>query len=121
LAEQKVAVLEVCGDLPLDEVNDRFVRQMRFFGPFGPENMEPVFVAKGVEVRDMRILKEAHLKLELRQGGTQLEAIGFGLAERWHQVNAKWIDIAYQPGFKSYKGRTSIQLRIKDIRKSQGQ
>ena len=72
--------LEISGQLSFAEITEKFIRQTRLFGPFGPGNMEPVWVAKNVEVRDLRILKEAHVRLFLAQAGVQFEAIGFGLA-----------------------------------------
>jgi len=111
--------LELSGQLSFADITEKFIRQTRLFGPFGPGNMEPVWVAKNVEVRDLRVLKEAHVRFFLAQAGVQIEAIGFGLARRWAQVDSTRIDIAFQPDLKHYRGKTSIQLKIKDFKASE--
>lgn len=114
--DQKAPLLEISGEIRLDELDERLVRQIRLFSPFGPGNMEPVWMAKDVEVRDLRILKEAHVRMMLAQGDAVLEAIGFGLAWRWAEVDSTRIDIAFQVDFKHYRDKTYIQLKLKDIR-----
>ena len=61
-------------------------------------------------------MKEEHVRFSLRQHGVSFEAIGFSLAHRWKEVDQLKLDIAYQPAFKTWKNRTYIQLKIKDIR-----
>ncbi|MEM6272127.1 MAG: single-stranded-DNA-specific exonuclease RecJ [Bacteroidota bacterium] len=114
--EQEVPRIRIAADLAFREINPRLIRLIRRFGPFGPANGEPVFVARDVEVVEVRILKEEHVRFLLRQHGASFEAIGFSLAYRWQEIDGLRLDIAYQPAFKTWKGRTYIQLKIKDIK-----
>lgn len=113
--EQRRPTLELAGRLDFQQLTERFIRQMRFFGPFGPENLEPIFYTEEVEVKDARILKENHLRLMLQQGALAFEAIGFNLSWKWKEPSPRKLKIAYQPDIKVWRGRQSIQLKLKDF------
>jgi single-stranded-DNA-specific exonuclease len=116
--EQMQPILDIAGDLPLREIDLRIIKHINKFGPFGPGNQEPVFMARNVALKDLRILKNLHLKLSLAQDGVTYDAIGFNLAYRWLEVNSTELDIAYQPEIQVYRGQTRVQLKLKDIRKA---
>lgn len=113
---QLMPELEIAHRLNFNEITGKFLRLMRLLAPFGPGNPEPVFLAEDVEVTDVRILKDEHVKLNVRQAGITLEAIGFNLARRWKEVNSLRIHLAYQADTRTWKGKTSIQLQIKDFK-----
>lgn len=100
----------------------RFYRILKQIGPFGPENKRPVFVSRAVkDTGGSRVLKEEHLKLVLMQDeypGLILNAIAFGQAEWFDTLKAGPIDIVYTLEENHWNGSSSLQLMIKDIRKS---
>ena len=98
------------------QIDSRYIRLLQRFGPFGPKNMTPVFVATNVEVIDAVVLKEKHLRLILKQSGQVFSAIGFNLAERWKEIDNLFLDVAFQPDFNTWKDKTTIHLKLKDIR-----
>jgi hypothetical protein len=52
--------------------------------PFGPENMKPVFIAKGVSNTGYsKIVKEQHIRFVLKQDGITLSGIGFKMADKF--------------------------------------
>lgn len=118
LPEHKIPKLKIASRLALREINPRLIRLIARFSPFGPGNAEPVFEARGVEVLEARVLKVDHVRFSLRQHGVTFEAIGFSLAHRWAEINELKLDIAYQPALKTWRGKTSIQLKLKDFRAS---
>jgi single-stranded-DNA-specific exonuclease len=118
LPDQLVPKQKIASLLEFPEINARLIRLIGRFSPFGPGNPEPVFEARDVEVLDARILKVDHVKFSLRQHGVTFEAIGFSMAHLWSKINELKLDIAYQPALKSYRGRTSIQLKMKDFKAS---
>lgn len=119
IAEDQLApTLEIAYELGFEYLNPKFIRLLKRFGPFGPENREPIFMTKGVAVRDCRILKEAHVRFMLEDRGIRMEAIGFGLAAKWEAINHLKLDIAWHVVEKTYRGITTIQLQLKDIRRS---
>ncbi|MEM7656364.1 MAG: hypothetical protein AAF399_09570, partial [Bacteroidota bacterium] len=124
LPEQRSPNLYIDHGVHFRELTDRFLRIMNRMAPFGPGNRRPVFQSSGVQVWHVKILKEAHLKLTLGQEDMLMEAIGFGLAEKWQQLigasefrpGRDFFDVAFQPIFNTWNQKTTINLRLKDIR-----
>ena len=98
----------------------KFYRVLKQFSPFGPDNMHPVFVSKNVEISgSARLLKDEHLKLKVMQADypdIEIDAIGFGLGEFYNQVQNKTFDIAYTIDENNWRGKSTLQLMIKDIK-----
>lgn len=116
--EQKLPILEIAHRLRFREITAKFIRLLNRLAPFGPGNMEPVFLAEEVTVKEVRILKEDHVKFMLVQDGMTFEGIGFNLARRWEAVNSLQLHVAYQPDIKRWKGNVYVQLRIMDFKAS---
>ena len=120
--EQTYPRIEIDAVLEFKDINPKFFRVLRQFGPFGPGNMKPNFATK--KVRDAgasRLVgKEAvHLKLSLLDHST--EQIVNGIAFRMHAYNdhlkaAKPLDICYTLEENHFNGNTSIQLMVRDIK-----
>ena len=104
-------------ELSLGEINDALLEDLNRLEPYGPGNPEPVFVAHGVTVASHRIVGENHLKLYVRQGQRGLPAIGFGMAETPLEVGMT-LDILFSPVRNEWNGNTSIQLRLRDLRRA---
>lgn len=100
----------------------RFYRILKQIAPFGPDNLRPVFVSRGVkDTGASRLLKDEHLKLSIFQSDypeLTMNAIGFGMAEFFPLVQEGLIDIVYTLEENHWNGSSSLQLMIKDIRKS---
>ncbi|GAB3499549.1 single-stranded-DNA-specific exonuclease RecJ [Spirosoma knui] len=109
-------------DLPLDfsEINDKLVRIVKQMGPFGPHNMQPVFMTEDVYLaNEPIIMKEKHLKISVRQQrtGHSLTAVGFGMAHFAHRLRAgQPFSICYQIEQNFFNGNMSLQLMLKDIK-----
>ncbi|MCH8203563.1 MAG: single-stranded-DNA-specific exonuclease RecJ [Candidatus Hydrogenedentes bacterium] len=105
--------------LALSEIDSDLLRAIDLLEPFGHESPAPVFASFGVQAvpGSLRVLRGGHLKLNLKHGGRAFAAIGFNLAERFaaHEL-AQEIDIAYRPKFNTWRGETTIQLELKDLR-----
>ncbi|GAB4037556.1 single-stranded-DNA-specific exonuclease RecJ [Spirosoma gilvum] len=109
-------------DLPLDfsEISDKLVRIVKQMGPFGPHNMQPIFMTEDVYLAgEPYIMKDKHLKITVRQGrsGHTLTAVGFGLARvAAHLQPGKPFSICYQVEHNVYNGNVSLQLMLKDVK-----
>ena len=108
-------------EMPLPEINDKFLRILKQFEPFGPENMTPLFLAKGVMDTGtaQTIGKEnEHLKLFVKQNQSQgFPAIGFGLGKKLDLVkNQQPFDMIFSIEENQWNGTTTIQLQIRDIK-----
>ena len=96
---------------------------MKQFEPFGPENTEPVFFAESVADNGYARLvgtDEEHLQLGLIQEEnpfTVYRAIAFNQAAHLQKIKkGASFDIAYTMFENNFRGNTSIQLNIKDIK-----
>lgn len=106
--------------LDLEKITYPFHNILKQMGPFGPGNMQPVFVSKQVVLKNKpRVLKDIHLKLFIGQSGTNssFDAIGFGLGEFHDKLDTPF-DIAYTIEENNYMGNKTLQLNLKDIRPS---
>ncbi len=114
---------EIAVDFELDfsDINEKFMRILKQFEPFGPENMTPVFMSKNVV--DSGYAKtlgnEAeHLKVFVKQNySPNFNAIGFGLGKKIDIVkNKNPFDAVYVVEENEWNGNVSLQLQLRDIR-----
>ena len=91
---------------------------LRRLAPYGQANPPPTFLARGVEATSMRQMgtQGQHMRLQLRQNGTEWEAVAFNQA--WPQDLAipSRIDVVYTPEVNTFNGRTRLQMRLLDLR-----
>ena len=119
----ELRIPEVVIDLELDfaDIDDKLVRILKRFEPFGPENMTPVFLTKNVNDTGYgKTIGEDgnHLKLFVRQGQSEgFPVVGFGLGKKISVTTAKNVfEMAYCIDENEWNGVVSTQLRAKDIR-----
>ena len=106
----------------LSDIDPKFIRIINQFGPFGPQNMKPVFMATGL--RDNGYGKKVgqdkdHLKLSIISGTDQktYNAIGFGMGKKYDLIsNGNTFQAAFTIEENNWNGITSVQLNIKDIK-----
>jgi single-stranded-DNA-specific exonuclease len=86
--------------------------------PFGPENPQPVLLAKGVwDSGQSRIVKENHLRFEVRQGTYTLTGIGFNLAQKYPMVSSgQPFDVLFHLEENEWQGVKKLQMKVIDIR-----
>ena len=107
--------LRIDGVLNLGALDLDFLSQYERLQPFGAGNPVPVFVARGVWLSEApRKLKNEHLKLWLRQGVEEKDAMFFGGGER-ELPEPPW-DVAFTIDRNSFRGVTSCQMLVRDIR-----
>ncbi|UXP33776.1 single-stranded-DNA-specific exonuclease RecJ [Reichenbachiella agarivorans] len=115
--EHKVQKIHIDLEIHLKDITPNFNNILKQMGPFGPGNMQPVFISRGVELKtEARILKEKHLKLAVFQGDSQVfDAIGFGMSDATDKIGGLF-DLVYTIDENNFRGETSLQLMLKDIR-----
>ena len=105
----------------LSDINPKFQRILKQLGPFGPQNMKPVFMACGL--RDNGYGKRIgengdHLKLNIISGSDKrtYNAIGFGLGNKYDLIsNGKCFKAVFTIEENHWNGMTSLQLNLKDL------
>jgi single-stranded-DNA-specific exonuclease len=121
--EQLVPQLNIDAELNFDLITPKFYRVLKQFEPFGPGNMNPVFFAENVadNGQGRKVGTEGdHLKLNLIQEDNpfnDMPAIAFGQGHKYDTISGgNTFDIAYSIAENHYRGQTTIQLNIKDIK-----
>lgn len=110
--------IDIAAELELGQVTPIFYQTLRQFSPFGPANLNPVFVSKEVEAfGSIDLLKEEHIRLQVTQDGCPpLHAIAFGMHKHYeHFAKHQKFTIAYSIEENHWGGKTKLQLMIKDI------
>ncbi len=123
LPDQLVPVVEIDTELSFDEINDKFFRVLKQFQPFGPENMNPVFLTENVSDNGAGKtvgLKGEHLKLSLVHEDKPykvIPAIAFQRGNLFAEIKGgKGFDIVYSLEENKFRGETNLQLHIRDIK-----
>ncbi len=119
--EHLVPSLNVDEEIPLEDVTPELFRYLERFQPFGPDNVAPVFVSRKVKTLGCQPVGNngMHLKLSFaRHNAEPLGAIAFGQADMTDlfRENGGVVDIAYSIEMNEFRGKTSVQLNIKDIK-----
>jgi single-stranded-DNA-specific exonuclease len=113
--------ISVDAEIELSDINEKMIRILSQFEPFGPQNMTPVFLSKNI--KDTGYAKplgkdDEHLKLYVKQANSEsFGAIGFGLGNKLDLVkNQKPFEAVYCIDENEFNGNVSVQLRMKDLR-----
>lgn len=113
--------IAIDAEINLSDINEKLVRLLNQFEPFGPQNMTPVFMTKGL--KDTGYAKkigqgEEHLRLFVKQSNSEgFGAIGFGLGSKQDLVTSQQsFDATYCIDENEFNGNVSVQLRLKDLR-----
>ncbi|MCK5077032.1 MAG: single-stranded-DNA-specific exonuclease RecJ [Calditrichia bacterium] len=111
--------INISTEVILDEFTDQVYRILKLLGPFGPLNLRPVFLSKKCQVVEgPAIIGKNHLKMKIKQGESVYETIGFNMGDKMNEIKGtgSYVDLVYQLDENYWNGKTTIQLRLKDIR-----
>lgn len=119
-ADMLIPEIVIDTEIRFTDVTSSFYNILCQMEPFGPENMRPVFIAKQVyETGKSRIVKEQHVKFELKQGSAIMGGIGFGLASKFNLLEPNVpLDVVFTLDENEWNGEKKIQLKVIDIRQS---
>ena len=106
-------------EINLSELTPKFLRVLKQFAPFGPQNMRPMFLTKQVQVTGLpRIVGKDHLRFKVKKEGVTFDCIGFGLGSLLEKVKEKLngLDIVFSIDENDFTGVALTQLKIKDLK-----
>lgn len=107
-------------ELPMRCINSKFMSILKQFAPFGPANMNPVFMTRNVWDNGYgSIVGENHLRLSLMQESLHkpMKGIAFGQAHHYDRIaTGVSFDICYTLEENHFNDSVSLQLNIKDIK-----
>lgn len=125
-SEMLTPVVEVDAKLDFSQITPKFFRVLKQFQPFGPGNHNPIFMTENVYDSGLGRKVGAggvHMKLDLIQETQpyhQISSIAFNMAEHYDYIhNGNPVDVCYAIVENYYRGNSSIQLRIRDLREKE--
>ena len=106
--------------IDIDAVDDKLYRIIKQFAPFGPKNLSPIFVSKGVidngygkQVGE----DKTHLRINAKRNKGAIAGIGFGMGDYFEIIkDNQTFDVCYSIDENEWNGKKSLQLRIRDIK-----
>ncbi len=113
--------LAIDAELSFDALTLDLADALRKLEPTGEGNPPPVFVTRGLEVRDRVTVgvDRQHLKLLLSDGAKTMEAIAF----RWGEdlgTLPNVVDVTYHLEVNEWNGNRRLQLNVRDLRPAAG-
>lgn len=107
-------VIKIDAELSESQISHSTIVELERLEPFGVGNPGPVFCIRKAKVRRLSPLKNKHLKLVLEVGDLCVEAIGWGMLDRQHEIQ-EVMDFVFSLGINEWRGQSSIQLTLKDF------
>ncbi|MEA3406873.1 MAG: single-stranded-DNA-specific exonuclease RecJ [Chloroflexota bacterium] len=108
--------------VPLKALDENTPQLLRRIAPFGEGNPAPSLASVDLDLLSLRPVGsgDRHLRLSVGDGIRSLSAIAFRqghLAKRLSLGDK--VDMVYTPSLNTYRGKTSLQLVVQAIRKSE--
>ncbi len=120
----QVQSIDADAKITLSEITPRFYRILKQFAPFGPHNMTPVFITEDVfDAGTSRLVgkNQEHLKLDLVEPDVHsgiFPGIAFNQSDKFDLITSGLpFDVCYSITENEYRGKTSLQLFIRDVKK----
>jgi len=112
--------ISIDAELQLSDITASLLNLINQFEPFGPNNLRPVFISKGVQDDKgySKIVKDTHLKFSIHQNGARMEGIGFNLADKIGIVKDGLFDVVYTIDQNDFNGKSRLQIKVLDLKSS---
>ncbi|MDL2215272.1 single-stranded-DNA-specific exonuclease RecJ [Dysgonomonas sp. OttesenSCG-928-M03] len=116
--------IDIDAKLIFRDIDGKFIYDLSRFAPFGPENLNPIFVSQNVRDYGSSKLvgKELmHIKLDMIDdtNHSPMYGIAFRQGSSFDMVKNETFDICYTLEQNTHNGKTNTQLYVKDIDKRQ--
>lgn len=116
--EHFIPVLTADLECNLEEITVPMIHEIESLAPFGMENSCPRLLIRSAELVEARKMgrESNHLKLTLRQNGSQLEAVAFGkghIAD--FLTEGARLDLVVEAAINEWNGSVKPQLMIQDL------
>lgn len=102
----------------IKELDLNLVNELRSFAPFGVGNPSPVLCLNGLTVRDLRVLKNTHLKVVFSSGGASLNGFLWRQTHHPELFQGNKVNIAIRAEDNSYNGVRDVQANIQAVERA---
>ena len=107
-------------EISLSELNFNFFKIIEQMGPFGPNNLKPIFCSRNcISTSQTRTVGKdnQHLQVYIKSKNKIYKGIAFGRGDILNKINeSKGFDILYSIEKNSWNGNTELQLVIVDLK-----
>lgn len=116
-----VPEIEIDEELPLENISAKFYNLIQQLAPFGPGNMDPVFLCKNVvALEGTRVVGEHHIKMVIAPASNPqlaIKGIAFKQADKIKVIQSGHpFHIVFNLRENEWMGVRNIELDIKDIK-----
>ncbi len=116
--------LTLDAELPFAAIDRAALANLKRLEPFGHAAAEPVFLATSVTIRELRTLKDTHLKLHLQQGnGPVLQCLAWSRRIQWPRrlenlgiAVGSVVDVAFHLRENRHPDFGGPELQLYDVR-----
>ena len=115
---QFTRVLDVDGELGLEDLGYREVEELQHTQPWGLGNEAPTFAIRGLDIIRCDTMGDGtHVRLKVAKNGRCMDAVGFGFNRNglFLRETAPKADIAVVPEINNFGGARDVRLRLRDI------
>ena len=118
--ENLVPIIKIDKEINDNDIKIETVNELKKLEPFGEANKMPIFIYKNLKIDSIRALSEGkHIKLTLRDKNVIVDAIGFNMGNLADDyLLGDRVDVVGSLEINKFNGRESVQINLKDIRKS---
>jgi single-stranded-DNA-specific exonuclease len=105
--------------LPFALISNELLDALNQFSPSGISNPAPLFLSRKVRVDDAVLVgaEKKHIKMNVSDEGISFPAIAFNFGDLFSSLSPEFeVDIVYSVEMNFWNGRSTIQLKIKDIK-----
>jgi single-stranded-DNA-specific exonuclease len=107
-------------EAPLNALTVSVVQDLDKLEPYGNQNRQPLFLTGGLKIVETPKCVgqgERHLRFKVKQEGTSLWCIGFGMADRLPDLMSQGgqCNLACRPQVNEWNGYRSVQLEVHDF------
>lgn len=119
-AENQFPILEADLEIDPEEITLKMVQLLNRLAPFGPQNLQPLFISHNLEDAGSSVLEknsQQHLKLKVKIQGnnTIYEGIAFGLGQLLPLIKEGPFSLAYHLDINLWQGKQTLKWMVKDI------
>ncbi len=116
---QLLPVQHFDAEISMGQINKKFWNLLKQFSPFGPQNMRPVFISKHLrDTGNSKLIKNEHIKLVVHQDNcSSVDGIAFNMSQYMNKLASQQpFDACFVLEENNFRGKSSIQINVKDIR-----
>jgi single-stranded-DNA-specific exonuclease len=108
--------INIDAEVSLEELNGSTFQMIQKLSPFGKGNPVPMFMSRAVEVTSCRTMgiDQQHLRLKLRQKGSNWDSVAFKLGDSRSDISES-VDIVFNLEIDRWSGAENLRLNIQSF------